>query len=158
MNLESLILFQIMADVGLCVAVVLLLWQIGKSRKKQTPAVSQETLMEFRRLVDESQNAVAQLAQTLDEGHKSLLEMARRFDEKERRLAALIERSGKTISGPKEPPDDDTASPVSSDERYRHVDEMLKQGLSEQEILTRCGLPEGEVRLLIDLHQKRNRP
>ena len=93
MNLESLILFQIMADVGLCVAVVLLLWQIGKSRKKQAPAVTQETLLEFRRLVDESQNAVVQLAQTLDEGHKSLLEMARRFDEKERRLAALIGRN-----------------------------------------------------------------
>jgi hypothetical protein len=158
MDLESLIVFQIMADGGLCVAVVLLLWQIGRSRKKQTPVVTQETLLEFRRLVDESQNAASQLSQTLDEGHRSLLEMAHRFDEKERRLAALIERSEKTILGPKEPPVDDTPSPISPDERYRKVNELLRQGLSEQEILARCGLPEGEVRLLIDLHQKRNRP
>ncbi|MBN1613654.1 MAG: DUF2802 domain-containing protein [Deltaproteobacteria bacterium] len=157
MDLKSLILFQVMADAGLCIAVVLLLWQIGKVRKKLRPVMEHEAFLEFRQLVDESQNAAAQLAQALDEGHKSLHEMARRFDEKEKRLTALIEQAEKGISGTGTVPAGEALNPISADDRYRNVKEMILMGLSEEEIVAQCGLPEGEARLLIDIHHKRTR-
>jgi len=140
MTIELMLGFQILADVVLCLAIIVLIRIVNKS-----PGANAETLAEFRKLIEDSRRSADYLFQTLNEGRKSLKEIAYALDEKEKRLKTLIEE-----------PDRDLKEDLNRGKKYEEVVKMAGRGLTEKEIAHTLDLAEGEVCLILDLDRKKN--
>ncbi|HLA27721.1 MAG TPA: hypothetical protein VJZ49_07480 [Syntrophales bacterium] len=152
MDTQTILIFLIFADAVLCIAVIFLLARLGKNiSRPQAPVHDGEQLLEFRRLLGESQDAAAGFLRTLDINCNKFKELASELEEKERSLTALIremqKKSGKfkLIGGDADDP--------SSEKKHNSVKDLLRAGLSLEEISARSGLPAGEVSLIIDLER-----
>ena len=155
-DIQQLLIFQIIADVILCIAIIFLLRAIIKDIKKKTHGVDEKTLLEFRKMLDESQGSAENLLQALDEGKASLRGIAGSLNEKEKKLEMLIEQSEiqlKKLNVKSLEPAD--SSPGN---KYEDVIRMIEKGLTEKEISKSLGLTEGEINLIIDLDRRKNFP
>jgi ATP/maltotriose-dependent transcriptional regulator MalT len=144
-----------MADVILCFAVIALIVIVNREVKKRRNGLDENTLTEFRKLLDDSQASTNYLLEAMNESRKSLKEIAYALDEKEGKLRALVEESKNEYEKLKTRlphTDSDTL-----DKRYEEVITMVKQGLTKKEISQRLELTEGEIELIIDLDRTKHR-
>ncbi len=153
MAMQSLLVFQIIADVVLCLAILFLLMRIGRNiGGPNPPGIDAKYLLEFRELIQESRNEAARFTLTMEESYQKFKELALELEEKERSLARLFhEVKGQfekfeTLTGPR-----DTGVHTG----YDLVLTLLKAGASAKEIAQKSGLTEGEVSLILDLENKR---
>jgi ATP/maltotriose-dependent transcriptional regulator MalT len=144
-----------MADVILCFAVIALIVIVNREVKKRRSGLDENTLTEFKKLLDDSQASTNYLLEAMNESRKSLKEIAYALDEKEGKLRALVEESKNEYEKLKTSiphTDGDTL-----DKRYEEVITMVKQGLTKKEISQRLELTEGEIELIIDLDRTKHR-
>jgi DNA-binding NarL/FixJ family response regulator len=156
MDIQSLLFFQILADFLLCFAIIFLLRQLNKKMvplPPPSPAVSEETMREFRTLLEESQHAANSFLESMEESRSKLREVVQLLDKKEKSCRDIIEQS----IASKDPRRNDAheGKPSLPDNQFREILEMSRQGLSEQEISRRTGLSEGEVVLILDLERSK---
>jgi hypothetical protein len=154
MDIQSILYFQIVADVVLCAAMVILLWRSGrKGGRKGTPALDEQSLRQFRKLLDESQAAAERFILTIDEGYRKFRELAVDLDKREHRLQSLIEEMNKRTKGPENRvlSDDETGSRA----RYEATLKYLDEGLPLEEVARRTGLTSGEIVLISELEKIR---
>ena len=152
MNVQDLFIFQLVADIILCIAIVFLLYLVTReSRKKPDAAVDPNLLADFQKAIDASRNSAAYLIKAMEDSRKALKEIAFALDERENRLRLLIARAEKI---PQRQPDD--SMPETGNQRYADVLRMARQGLTVDEIVKVSGLTRGEIDLIIELDLKKN--
>jgi hypothetical protein len=156
MDIHSLLIFQIAADVVLCVAIIYLLRVINKNIRNRKFDVDDQPVNEFRRLLDESQIFGTHFLQALEDGREVLKEIAVAVEEKEKILKALISESDEQIKKLTSQKKMTEGINSESDKRYNEAIGMARQGLSPHEIAKMSGLAEGEVALIMDLVNKRS--
>ena len=78
-----------------------------------------------------------------------------RMDQVLQDIYGLIENNSQQLDQLKDQPNGHTSltSDVPSQSNYEHAIRMAKEGLSGERIQEICGLTEGEVNLILDLHQ-----
>jgi uncharacterized protein HemX len=78
-----------------------------------------------------------------------------RMDQVLQDIYGLIENNSQQLDQLKDQPNGHVslASDVPSQSNYEHAIRMAKEGLSGERIQEICGLTEGEVNLILDLHQ-----
>ncbi|HCH31405.1 MAG TPA: hypothetical protein DE045_00500 [Oceanospirillaceae bacterium] len=78
-----------------------------------------------------------------------------RMDQVLQDIYGVIENNSQQLDQLKDQPSGHTslASDVPSQSNYEHAIRMAKEGLSGERIQEICGLTEGEVNLILDLHQ-----
>ena len=78
-----------------------------------------------------------------------------RMDQVLQDIYSLIENNSQQLDQLKDQPNVHTslASDVPSQSNYEHAIRMAKEGLTGERIQEICGLTEGEVNLILDLHQ-----
>lgn len=154
MNIELLLGFQIIADIVLFCAIISLVIVVTRENKKRAKGLDQNTLNEFKKLIDESQNAAEFLLNAVDEGRKSLRDLSYTLDQKEKRLKKLIDQSDVAAD-----PTLSECLPVNggrnSGNTYERVVTMARQGVPEKDIAESLGLPEGEISLILGLDRKK---
>ena len=163
MNLQSLFIFQLLADLVLCVALVFVLYLITRESRRRAAAqtVDPAILAEFKRVLDASQQATETLLRTMDDSRKALKEIAYALDDRESRLKALMQQCEHQLAQ-KTPVAVSAAVEVATDgenagqSRYADVLLMARQGMNTDEIARLSGLPRGEVDLIIDLDRQKN--
>ncbi|MCX5845016.1 MAG: hypothetical protein NTW12_01450 [Deltaproteobacteria bacterium] len=155
MSTQLLLTCLLIADVILCFAVIALIVIVNREVKKRRSGLDENTLTEFRKLLDDSNASTNYLIEAMNESRKSLKEIAYALDEKEGKLRALVEESKNEYEKLKASiphTDSDTL-----DKRYEEVITMVKQGLTKKEISQRLELTEGEIDLIIDLDRTKHR-
>ncbi|MBI4632645.1 MAG: hypothetical protein HY742_01950 [Deltaproteobacteria bacterium] len=155
MDIQLLFFFQILADVVLCFAIVFLLRQLNKSVKPPSPtspAVNEKTILEFKILLEESQQAASNFLASMEESRKKLREVVQLLDKKEKSCREIIEQSLEVKNFSR---NGDAERNPSPDNRHDDIIQMFGQGLSEQEISRRTGLTEGEISLILDLNRSK---
>jgi DNA-directed RNA polymerase specialized sigma24 family protein len=143
---------QVVADVVLCIAVVLIISRISQDLKKRRSFV--KIMTELKRLIMESQKATAGLLEAMEESKKALRDVSLSIDEKEARLNQLIERAASHIEKL-----DRTNAGIEEVLPGKKNDEVLQltgQGFAPAEIADSLGLSEGEIRLIIDLARRKS--
>jgi ATP/maltotriose-dependent transcriptional regulator MalT len=143
-----------MADVILCFAVIALIVIVNREVKKRRSGLDENTLTEFRKLLDDSQASTNYLLEAMNESRKSLKEIAYTLDEKEGKLRALVEESKNEYEKLKASIPHTGGDTL--DKRYEEVITMVKQGLTKKEISQRLELTEGEIDLIIDLDRTKH--
>ncbi len=151
-NPKLFFVIQVVADVVLCIAVVLIISRISQDLKKRRKFVKMMT--ELKRLIMESQKATAGLLEAMEESKKALRDVSLSIDEKEARLNRLIERASSHIDKL-----DKTSAGIEEVLPGKKNDEVLRlagRGFAPAEIAESLGLSEGEIRLIIDLSRRRS--
>lgn len=155
MSTQLLLTCLLIADVILCVAIVILIVIVNREVKKRRSGLDEEALREFRKLLDESQSSTHHLLEVMNESRKSLKEIAYALDQKEGTLRTLIEESRIECEKIRKnaPPIEGAALEGKNEE----VLSMAAQGFSKKEISQRLSMTEGEIELIIDLDRTRHR-
>ena len=155
MSVNLLLVCLLLADVILCLAIIILIVIVNREIKKRRGGPDENSLAEFRNLLNESQTSTNHLLEVMNESRKALKEIAYVLDEKEGKLRALVEES--RIEYEKLVAAVPHADKDKLDKRYEEVIAMVKQGLSKKEICQRLELTEGEIDLIIDLDRTRRK-
>jgi hypothetical protein len=154
MSTQLLFACLLVADGILCIAIIVLIIIVNREVRKRKSGPDENSLLEFKRLLDESQTSTNHLLEVMDESRKSLKEIVYVLNEKELKLKALVEESKVEYEklkakGPRTDGD-------MIDRRYEDVVTMVKEGLTKKEISQKLELPEGEIDLIIDLDRTRH--
>jgi len=155
MDIQTLLILQIVADIVLCIAILVLLWIIRRNVRKPESILDNKSLHEFRRLLDESQIFGTHFLQALEDGREVLKEISVNLDAKEKVIRSLIGQSEQQIEKLKKAGKANEDKPPASGNMYSDVVNWSRQGLSNQEISRVSGLAEGEVELIVDLANKK---
>jgi len=155
MDIQTLLIFQIVADIILCVAILFLLWVIRKSVRQPKNVIDKDSLNDFRRLLDESQIFGTHFLQALEDGRDVLREIASTLSAREKVIRNLIHQSEEQIEKLKDAKTPKESSQPATGNIYSDVVNLARQGLTNREISKVSGLAEGEVELIVDLAHKR---
>lgn len=155
MSTQLLLTCLLIADVILCVAIVILIIIVNREVKKGRSGLDENALREFRNLLDESQSSTNHLLEVMNESRKSLKEIAYVLDQKEGTLRALIEES--KVECEKIRVNTPHIEGAPAERKNEDVLSMVARGLSKKEISQRLSMTEGEIELIIDLDRTRHR-
>jgi len=152
--MQNPIFLQIMIDLALFVAVIILLWRVNANIKNHDVSKHQEMISELKIIIAQSQNTADRFLETLENSRKSLKEIALELDIKEKRIKAVLEKSQRYI----EPFNDKQVLQDAnlSHGKYAEVINMIKKGYSAEETASATGFPEGEIGLIVDLTRIKN--
>ncbi|HPC73953.1 MAG TPA: DUF2802 domain-containing protein [Syntrophales bacterium] len=152
MNQQAFFIIQILADIALLAAIVFFIYRIREDSRRRSAGIDPSMLEEFKKLLAESQQGSANLVEAMDEGKKALRKIARVLDEKESRLRKIIEQPE---AKPRKAAPGRSAGEAAVEAGFAEAVRMAEGGASSKEISKQLGLPEGEVSLILDLHQRR---
>jgi ATP/maltotriose-dependent transcriptional regulator MalT len=155
MSVNLLLVCLLFADVILCLAIIILIVIVNREVKKRRGGPDENSLTEFRNLLNESQSSTNHLLEVMNDSRKSLKEIAYVLDEKESKLRALVEES--RVEYEKLVDSLPHSDKNKLDKRYEEVIAMVNHGLSKKEICQKLELTEGEIDLIIDLDKTRHK-
>lgn len=155
--MQELFICQIVADVILCFFILYMSMRLGRNiGKSAAPVWREESLLEFRKLIQESRDEAERFARSMDDSCRTFRELAIKLEEKELRLAGLIHDVKRHVE--KSEKEDTPLSPSCEPDlkaKYEQIIKAFKTGTAIKEIAQSSGLPEGEVALVIGLENIR---
>jgi len=149
MNTNLILLLQFIADIVLFVAIIVLIVTINRERRKKQLSLDSESLVEFRRLIEESKLSAGNFERILDEGRKALKTATLAAAEREKHLRELVNETDLDHTG------GDDRYGEKKEEKYRRVTELQKKGMSAEEIASLLNMPTGEVQLIVGLDRQK---
>jgi len=156
MSANLLLVGLLIADVILCLAIIILIIIVNREIKKRRAGLDENSLAEFRNQLNESHVSTNHLLEVMNDSRKALKEIAYILDEKEGKLRALVEES--RIEYEKLIAAGTHADKDKLDNRYEEVISMARQGLAKKEICQKLKLTEGEIDLIIELDSTKHKP
>jgi len=140
MTVESLLGLQIVADVVLCLAVMVLIRVIGREMKKKPLEECTRTMSEFRGVIEDARHAADRLNHALRDAEKA-------HPGPDAGKGAPATGTGPDGRRPAAP------VPVTG---HDDIVKMAQWGMSAEEIADTLDLSEGEVCLILDIHRQKN--
>jgi hypothetical protein len=151
MNIQNPIFLQILIDIALLVAVVILLWRMNANLKKPLTKTHQDMMTELKTIMTESQASSENFLQALEKSRLALKEIALELDLKEQRVRTLLVKS-EGLAG-----ENGAKRAVSvPQDKYNQVVDMIKKGYSEAQTAEATGFTEPEIGLIVDLYRVKN--
>ena len=151
--MQALLIFQIVADVFLCLAILFLLMRIGRNiGKAKSPVPAEKYLAELGKLIQESRAEAEHFSRTIDESCIKFRDLADKLETQEAKLA---ERLQEVHRQQEKCHSQDLAQASDAGNKYSNIIVLLKTGLTVKEVAQRSGLTEGEVSLIFELEKKK---
>jgi hypothetical protein len=154
MNINYLFGFQVITDLAICAGILYLTFRFHKLFKEGFKQVSEDSIHEFKKLLDESKDNSDKFLEEMKKEKIELKQLLHIIEEKKENLKSLLEKeSPRSELGEKKRED---VSPT-LDDHYSQILNLSKQGLDEKQISHQLGLPEGEVGLILNLTHQKNK-
>ena len=152
MEVQTIFISQIVADVVLCLAILFLLLRMGRTENKtKSPVIDQKSLLQFKQYFTESRGDADRFLGTLDESYRKFQELAASLEIREGRMRVLLEEINRkaekfeTVEHVR-----DEQSPA---KKYECILKLLEEGLPLKEIAEQTGITSGEILLIDDLEK-----
>jgi deoxyadenosine/deoxycytidine kinase len=153
MDMQALLIFQIIADVVLCIAILFLLTRIGRNiGQARSPLLEEKYLAELGKLIQESHAEAEHFSRIMDESCIKFKDLAIHLEAQEAKLAERLREVNRQLE--KAPPSDSTHD-HDADTKYGNIIALLKTGMTVKETAQQSGLTEGEVSLIFELEKKK---
>ena len=150
--MQALLIFQIVADVVLCLAILFLLMRVGRNiGTSKTSVVAEKYLAELGNLIQKSRAEAEHFTRTIDESCIKFNDLALHLEEQERKLAERLQE----INRQEICHHQDSAPMPDDSNKYTDIRALLNTGLTVKEVAQRSGLTEGEVSLVFELEKKK---
>lgn len=143
----SLLHVQIIVELVFFVAILLLLWRLKRNIEKYRPLADGSVIADLKQIMTDSQESADGFMTMLEENKQTLRGLAHQLDEKERRLAMLVVESEAAIKKLDE--DRNKSGSAFSKKRYDDLIEMVRQGMSCEELAGQSGFTEDEINLVM---------
>ncbi len=150
MNIQSPIFLQLLIDLALLIAVLILIWRVNANLKKPLIKSHQDMMKDLKTVVAQSQASSENFLEALEKSRLALKEIAIELDLKEKRVKTLLVKSD-AANGV-----DEKRKPCAPQEKYKQVVDMIRQGYTESQTAENTGFTEAEIGLIIDLYRVKN--
>ncbi len=151
MDIQSPVFLQILIDIALLIAVVVLLWRVNANLKKPLIKSHKDMMNDLKEVVSQSKISSENFLEALEKSRLALKEIAIELDLKEKRVKTLLARSDNAINGV-----DEKHKPGAPQEKYKQVVDMIRQGYTEAQTAETTGFTEAEIGLIVDLYRVKN--
>ena len=154
MDFLNPIFIQIVLDLVLFAAIIILLWRVNANIKNPPLDPLRKMTAELQSLIIESQANADKFLQAMEQSRLALKEIALELELKEKRVKTILEKSQQEV----ENTDTKTANKSSSFSRskYSEVINMINKGYSEEETARATGFTQAEIGLIVDLSRIKN--
>ena len=152
--MQGLLIFQIIADVILGIAILFLLTRLGRTiGRAKAPVGEDKYLAELGQLIRDSRAEAEHFSRTIEESCIKFKELASNLETQEAKLAQRLEAADQQLA--KCYPAGMVQDPDSGD-KYSQVISLLRTGVTVREAAQRFSLTEGEVSLIFELDKKKS--
>ena len=143
---------ELIIDIVFFVTILVLLWQLDRKIEKR-PSADHKSVLILEELMARSQEQTDQFMKVCEEREQGINTLLCQLDSQEKKLLVLIERAKGLSEGLAEQQAalKKGAGPASLTDRYAVILQMIRQGLSTEEVAKRSGMTEGEVQLILSL-------
>ena len=148
----TLVNIQIIIDMVFFIAIMFFLRQLSKRVTQVPPIINNEVVGEFKRLITDSQDSTSQFLRIIEEHEGRLNKLSRQLDNKERRLVVLLEEAESLMNrmnSHKNTPE----NTYSNEEKSKQIIQMIKAGISREDIARKLGVTDGEINLITAIEQ-----
>jgi hypothetical protein len=154
MDFLNPVFMQIVLDLLLFAAIIILLWRINTNIKNPPLEPLRKMTAELQSLIIESQDNADKFLQAMEQSRMALKEIALELELKEKRVKTILEKSQQEV----ENTDAKTANNGSafSRNKYSEVINMISKGYAEEEIARMTGFTQAEIGLIVDLSHIKN--
>jgi len=144
---------QIVLDLVLFIAIVILLWRINANIKNPPLDPLRKMADELQSLIIESQANADKFLQAMEQSRLALKEIALELELKEKRVKTILEKSRQEVKNA----DVKTANGSAfSRGKYSEVINMINKGYAEEETARVTGFTQAEIGLIVDLSRIKN--
>ncbi|MEQ8181895.1 MAG: hypothetical protein ABRQ29_09290 [Smithellaceae bacterium] len=154
MNFFNPVFMQIVLDLLLFAAIIILLWRVNFGVKNPPLEPLREMTAELKSLIVESQANADRFLQAMEQSRLALKEIALELELKEKRVKSVLEKSRQEVQNT-----DTTRSNRAADfsrNKYSEVMNMINSGHTEEETARVTGFTQAEIGLIIDLSRINN--
>jgi hypothetical protein len=154
MDFLNPVLIQIVLDLVLFAAIIILLWRVNANIKNPPLDPLRKMTAELQSLIVESQASADKFLQAMEQSRLALKEIALELELKEKRAKTILAKSQQEV----ENTDTKTANNGSdfSRSKYSEVMNMINKGFTEEETARVTGFTQAEIGLIIDLSRIKN--
>jgi len=149
-DLKFLILAQIGIDIIIIVVFILLIRRLMSSHKNKS---FDKAVKIFEPLLTNADKIAGQFKEQLEEKHILIRRLNEQLDKRIISLNVLLNRADVLLSQHRRQSDVNN-KPVSLDSQQTEIIGLAKKGRRAKEIATLLSIPEGEVKLVLDLKKK----
>ena len=149
-DLKFLILAQIGIDIIIIVVFIFLIRRLMSSPKNKS---FDKAVKIFEPLLTNADKIAGQFKEQLEEKHILIRRLNEQLDKRIISLNVLLNRADVLLSQHREQSDVNN-KPVSPDSQQTEIIGLAKKGRRAKEIATLLSIPEGEVKLVLDLKKK----
>ena len=151
MEIQSPVFLQILIDLALLIAVMILIWRVNSNLKKPLIKSHQDMMKDLKEVMAQSQTSSENFLEALEKSRLALKEIALELDLKEKRVKTLLAKSDNAGNGAEGRP-----KPGDPRDKYKQVVEMIRQGYTEAQTSETTGFTEAEIGLIFDLYRVKN--
>jgi len=154
MDFLNPVFLQIVLDLVLFAAIIILLWRVNANINNRPLDPLRKMTAELQALIIESQANADKFLQAMEQSRLALKEIALELELKEKRVKTILEKSERESEKihPKTRDNDSNAS----QSKYSEVTDMINKGYSEEETASKTGFTQAEIALIIDLSRIKN--
>jgi hypothetical protein len=138
---------QVIVETVFFVTILLLLWRLKRNIEKYRPLANGSVIASLKQIMTDSQESADGFIAMLEENKQTLSRLACQLDEKERRLAILIEEADAAIKKLDE--ERVKSESAFSKKRYDDVIDMVRKGMSREELAGQPSFNEDEINLIM---------
>jgi len=149
MDFLNPVFVQIVLDLVLFAAIIILLWRVNANIKNPPLNPLRKMTAELQSLIIESQANADKFLQAMEQSRLALKEIALELELKEKRIKTILEKSQEEV----ENTDAKTANMGSSFSRSKYLEvlNMINKGHAQEEIARVTGFTQAEIGLIVDL-------
>lgn len=154
MDFFNPVFLQIVLDLVLFAAIIILLWRVNANLKNPPLDPLRKMTAELQALIIESQANADRFLQVMEQSRLALKEIALELELKEKRVKIILEKSEKETEKSNLKTRDNDSNVSQS--KYSEVINMINKGYSEEETANKTGFTQAEIALIIDLSRIKN--
>lgn len=154
MNFLNPVFIQIVLDLLLFAAIIILLWRVNVGIKNPPLDPLREMTTELQSLIVESQANADKFLKAMEQSRLALKEIALELELKEKRVKSVLEKSRQEIENTNAIRVNKAAD--FSRSKYSEVMNMINNGHTEEETAQVTGFTQAEIGLIIDLSRIKN--
>lgn len=145
----SLLHIQIIIDILFFVIILFLLYQLNKKIEQGSKVVDTSAMNELKKIIHDSEDFANQFINVMEENKEQFNKLVKQMDDKEKKMVIRLKEAQDILEKLSSQKAESTPKAVHN--KYDDVMEMMRHGLSLEEITKRSEMTEGEIHLIMEL-------
>ncbi len=147
--------FLMFAQIGIDIVIIIVFLMVARRfRHSSRRELSEKTIKTFESLLTDADKTAEQFKKQLEEKHRLIRTVNEQLDKRISSLNTLLQRADALLSSQAHREAEAQENPLSLNSQEKLIIALAEGGYNLEEIAKRLSIPEGEVKLVLDLRKK----